>query len=61
MKHYYKKCPRCGANLDPCEVCDCLYATEPPEAWGNDELPGAGRVVLTSALLLKLMEGVQTK
>lgn len=19
----YKKCPYCGANLDPCEKCDC--------------------------------------
>ncbi|MTK05672.1 MAG: hypothetical protein F8N38_01100 [Hungatella sp.] len=21
---YYKKCPCCGANLDPNEKCDCL-------------------------------------
>jgi hypothetical protein len=20
---YYKKCPLCGANLDPGEACDC--------------------------------------
>lgn len=20
---YYRTCPRCGANLDPGEVCDC--------------------------------------
>ena len=23
---YYKTCPRCGAHLDPGEVCDCLDA-----------------------------------
>ena len=21
---YYRKCPFCGAALDPCERCDCL-------------------------------------
>lgn len=21
--HYYETCPRCGANLDPGEICDC--------------------------------------
>ena len=21
---YYRKCPICGAYLDPCERCDCL-------------------------------------
>ena len=21
---YYRKCPFCGAALDPCEWCDCL-------------------------------------
>ena len=20
---YYHTCPNCGANLDPCEKCDC--------------------------------------
>ena len=20
---YYKTCPYCGSNLDPCEQCDC--------------------------------------
>lgn len=20
---YYNTCPHCGANLDPCERCDC--------------------------------------
>lgn len=20
---YYRTCPACGANLDPCEPCDC--------------------------------------
>jgi len=23
MSKYYKTCPKCGANLDPNEVCDC--------------------------------------
>lgn len=22
---YYHTCPRCGANLDPSEKCDCLF------------------------------------
>lgn len=21
---FYRKCPDCGANLDPGEVCDCV-------------------------------------
>ena len=21
---YYRTCPRCGAHLDPGEICDCL-------------------------------------
>ena len=24
----YRKCPYCGANLDPCERCDCLDPDE---------------------------------
>ena len=20
----YRVCPRCGAHLDPCEICDCV-------------------------------------
>lgn len=20
---FYRTCPRCGSNLDPCERCDC--------------------------------------
>ena len=27
---YFRTCPRCGANLDPGEVCDCLPRAEPP-------------------------------
>lgn len=27
---YYRTCPRCGANLDPDEKCDCM--NEPPAA-----------------------------
>lgn len=23
MKYHYYTCPRCGANLDPGEPCDC--------------------------------------
>lgn len=26
---YYKKCPDCGANLDPGERCDCEQKTTP--------------------------------
>jgi len=22
---YYRKCPECGANLDPGETCDCIF------------------------------------
>ena len=25
---YYKKCPECGANLDPGEECECLVIKE---------------------------------
>lgn len=25
---YYEPCPRCGANLDPGEKCDCKEVTE---------------------------------
>lgn len=21
---YFRECPRCGAHLDACEICDCL-------------------------------------
>jgi len=27
MKTPYKNCPECGANLDPCEVCECKKKT----------------------------------
>ena len=27
---YYKTCPNCGANLDPCEVCVCRAKEAPP-------------------------------
>lgn len=23
MSEYYNVCPKCGANLDPGEICDC--------------------------------------
>lgn len=26
---YYHPCPRCGANLDPGEVCDCVKNAAP--------------------------------
>lgn len=25
---FYKECPLCGANLDPCEKCDCTERKE---------------------------------
>lgn len=28
----YRKCPYCGANLDPAEKCDCLETQEAQEA-----------------------------
>lgn len=49
---YYRTCPRCGANLDPCEVCSCLdveaglliaHLTEKETAHGADNTMG-GRV-----------------
>lgn len=24
MSYYYRTCPRCGAHLDACEICDCM-------------------------------------
>lgn len=24
VKPYYRTCPKCGAHLDPGEVCDCM-------------------------------------
>lgn len=39
----YRTCPRCGANLDPGEVCDCrtgaaLLLTEgAAERWENEK------------------------
>lgn len=27
-KTYYRTCPFCGCNLDPCEKCDCGEGTE---------------------------------
>lgn len=29
MRPYYHTCPRCGANLDPCERCTCEKEEEP--------------------------------
>lgn len=28
----YRKCPYCGASLDPCEQCDCKEEAAPDEA-----------------------------
>lgn len=28
---YYNECPYCGANLDPCEKCDCRETEEKTE------------------------------
>lgn len=25
-----RRCPCCGANLDPCEICDCKKEEPPP-------------------------------
>ena len=25
---YYNPCPACGANLDPCEQCECVDAQQ---------------------------------
>ena len=29
---YYKPCPRCGAALDPGEICDCRDKETAPDA-----------------------------
>jgi len=28
---YYRVCPKCGSNLDPCEKCDCQKNVEQRE------------------------------
>lgn len=39
---YYKTCPRCGAHLDPGEVCDCLdVESQILLNHENNGLPGA--------------------
>lgn len=37
---YFRTCPRCGANLDPGEVCDCLPRAEPPVFHGAKDRRG---------------------
>lgn len=32
---YYRKCPHCGANLDPCEICDCKEQKQLEERRGR--------------------------
>lgn len=34
-KTYYRVCPFCGANLDPCERCDCAGERKGSEAHGR--------------------------
>lgn len=31
-KPYYRTCPKCGAHLDPGEVCDCTKKSVPSVA-----------------------------
>lgn len=38
---YYRKCPFCGAALDPCERCDCLDEKDAAASVGRT---GSGRV-----------------
>ena len=33
---YYETCPDCGANLDPCEKCDCYKKGPVCEATQNE-------------------------
>ena len=47
---YYHTCPECGANLDPCEKCDCQTiknnitkeANENVRSENHDCRPGSG-------------------
>lgn len=38
---YFRKCPHCGANLDPGETCDCvkIRAAEPAKQERKAEPP----------------------
>ena len=38
----YRTCPRCGANLDPGEPCDCARSDRAP---GRRETPKTARAV----------------
>ena len=31
MSTYYRTCPDCGANLDPCEICTCQTGEDEEE------------------------------
>ena len=39
----YRRCPDCGAYLDPCERCDC-HGTEKAASGGNDTESGKGNI-----------------
>jgi Zn-finger nucleic acid-binding protein len=36
---YFSKCPYCGANLDPGEVCECLEEKEAAFPERQKEIP----------------------
>jgi len=41
---YYRECPRCGAHLDPGEICDCTNpgrTESEPRASKEKTAPGA--------------------
>jgi len=41
---YYRVCPRCGAHLDPGEVCDCQTEKNTPASAANAGEGGAEHV-----------------
>ena len=43
MGMYYKTCPRCGANLDPGERCECADRRLEPEETAKATPPGRRR------------------
>ena len=36
---YYRTCPSCGSNLDPCERCDCQERQEAQQIRHRDNVP----------------------
>lgn len=42
MGMYYKTCPRCGANLDPGERCECADRRLEPGETAKATPPGRG-------------------